>query len=118
MILLTRSTCVCVCVRSRSFNTGILGSPTPDDLNCIINMKARNYLQSLPEKPKIPWDKLFPKADSKGRPPTKWTKGLRRATFFFIKALIWGAHTRDYIDPRIWFEVDKKCSYAPVYKSQ
>uniref|UniRef100_A0A8C8EN40 Mitogen-activated protein kinase n=1 Tax=Oncorhynchus tshawytscha TaxID=74940 RepID=A0A8C8EN40_ONCTS len=44
---------------------GILGSPTPDDLNCIINMKARNYLQSLPEKPKIPWNKLFPKADSK-----------------------------------------------------
>jgi hypothetical protein len=46
---------------------GILGSPTPDDLNCIINMKARNYLQSLPEKPKVPWNKLFPKADSKGR---------------------------------------------------
>uniref|UniRef100_A0A667YF68 Mitogen-activated protein kinase n=1 Tax=Myripristis murdjan TaxID=586833 RepID=A0A667YF68_9TELE len=44
---------------------GILGSPCQDDLNCIINMKARNYLQSLPEKPKIAWDKLFPKADSK-----------------------------------------------------
>ncbi|CAL8288329.1 unnamed protein product [Boreogadus saida] len=44
---------------------GILGSPTPEDLNCIINTKARNYLQSLPEKPKIPWDKLFPKADGK-----------------------------------------------------
>ncbi|KAK6467694.1 mitogen-activated protein kinase 1 [Huso huso] len=44
---------------------GILGSPTPDDLNCIINMKARNYLQSLPQKPKIPWNKLFPKADGK-----------------------------------------------------
>ncbi|XP_041092692.1 mitogen-activated protein kinase 1-like [Polyodon spathula] len=44
---------------------GILGSPTPDDLNCIINMKARNYLQSLPVKPKIPWNKLFPKADGK-----------------------------------------------------
>lgn len=29
-------------------------------------MKARNYLQSLPEKPKIPWEKLFYKADSKG----------------------------------------------------
>lgn len=45
---------------------GILGSPSQDDLNCIINMKARNYLQSLPQKPKIPWNKLFPKADSKG----------------------------------------------------
>ncbi|CAL8265965.1 mitogen-activated protein kinase 3 [Gadus morhua] len=44
---------------------GILGSPSQEDLNCIINTKARNYLQSLPEKPKIPWDKLFPKADGK-----------------------------------------------------
>ncbi|KAM7372196.1 hypothetical protein PAMP_009384 [Pampus punctatissimus] len=45
---------------------GVLGSPSQEDLNCIINMKARNYLQSLPEKPKIPWEKLFYKADSKG----------------------------------------------------
>ncbi|KAF5903234.1 mitogen-activated protein kinase 1-like, partial [Clarias magur] len=44
---------------------GVLGSPSQEDLNCIINMKARNYLQSLPQKPKIPWSKLFPKADSK-----------------------------------------------------
>lgn len=29
-------------------------------------MKARNYLQSLPEKPRVPWDKLFYKADPKG----------------------------------------------------
>lgn len=45
---------------------GILGSPSQEDLNCIINTKARNYLQSLPEKPKVPWDKLFPRADAKG----------------------------------------------------
>uniref|UniRef100_A0AAX7SGH5 Mitogen-activated protein kinase n=1 Tax=Astatotilapia calliptera TaxID=8154 RepID=A0AAX7SGH5_ASTCA len=44
---------------------GILGSPSQEDLNCIINLKARNYLQSLPEKPKIPWEKLFYKADPK-----------------------------------------------------
>uniref|UniRef100_U3F8E1 Mitogen-activated protein kinase n=2 Tax=Micrurus TaxID=8634 RepID=U3F8E1_MICFL len=44
---------------------GILGSPSQDDLNCIINTKARNYLQSLPPKPKVPWAKLFSKADSK-----------------------------------------------------
>lgn len=48
------------------FFAGVLGSPSQEDLNCIINMKARNYLQSLPEKPKIPWEKLFYKADSKG----------------------------------------------------
>uniref|UniRef100_A0A3Q2D332 mitogen-activated protein kinase n=1 Tax=Cyprinodon variegatus TaxID=28743 RepID=A0A3Q2D332_CYPVA len=44
---------------------GILGSPTQEDLNCIINVKARNYLLSLPHKPRLPWDTLFPKADPK-----------------------------------------------------
>lgn len=48
------------------FPTGILGSPSQEDLNCIINMKARNYLQSLPSKTKVAWAKLFPKSDSKG----------------------------------------------------
>ncbi|XP_004705746.2 mitogen-activated protein kinase 3 [Echinops telfairi] len=43
----------------------ILGSPSQEDLNCIINMKARNYLQSLPAKTKVAWAKLFPKADPK-----------------------------------------------------
>lgn len=44
---------------------GILGSPSKDDLDCIINEKARAYLQSLPEKPKIPWQRLYSKADPK-----------------------------------------------------
>jgi mitogen-activated protein kinase 1/3 len=41
---------------------GILGSPSPEDLNCIKNEKARSYLQSLPFKPKIPWTRLYPNA--------------------------------------------------------
>uniref|UniRef100_A0A3Q3A815 Mitogen-activated protein kinase n=1 Tax=Kryptolebias marmoratus TaxID=37003 RepID=A0A3Q3A815_KRYMA len=44
---------------------GILGSPSQEDLNCIINAKARNYLQSLPERPRIPWEKLYTKSDRK-----------------------------------------------------
>lgn len=43
---------------------GVLGSPTQEDLNCIINDKARAYLQSLPAKPRIAWNRLFPKADA------------------------------------------------------
>lgn len=65
---------------------GVLGSPSPDDLECIINEKvrisalihilfnptfiislncfqARSYLQSLPFKPKVPWVRLFPNAN-------------------------------------------------------
>lgn len=65
---------------------GVLGSPSQEDLDCIINEKvdlfilitcnsklnlvllilqARSYLQSLPFKPKVPWSKLFPNADPK-----------------------------------------------------
>uniref|UniRef100_A0A336M0L3 mitogen-activated protein kinase n=1 Tax=Culicoides sonorensis TaxID=179676 RepID=A0A336M0L3_CULSO len=42
---------------------GILGSPNQQDLECIINEKARSYLQSLPYKPTVPWSRLFPNAD-------------------------------------------------------
>ncbi|KAH9417432.1 Mitogen-activated protein kinase 1 [Dermatophagoides pteronyssinus] len=42
----------------------ILGSPSQEDLNCIINPKARQYLQTLQQKPKTPWIRLFPSADS------------------------------------------------------
>lgn len=44
---------------------GVLGSPSQEDLDCIVNEKARSYLQSLPFKPKVPWNKLFPQADAK-----------------------------------------------------
>jgi mitogen-activated protein kinase 1/3 len=44
---------------------GVLGSPSQEDLDCIVNEKARSYLQSLPFKPRVPWNKLFPQADQK-----------------------------------------------------
>nr|AWK29925.1 extracellular regulated protein kinase [Pinctada fucata]AWT58112.1 extracellular regulated protein kinase [Pinctada fucata] len=44
---------------------GILGSPCQEDLDCILNEKARGYIQSLPYKPKVPWARLFVKADPK-----------------------------------------------------
>ncbi|KAL5278810.1 rl family protein [Megaselia abdita] len=40
----------------------VLGSPSQRDLECIINDKARNYLESLPFKPKVPWQKIFANA--------------------------------------------------------
>ncbi|XP_029633024.1 mitogen-activated protein kinase 1 [Octopus bimaculoides] len=43
----------------------VLGSPSAEDLQCIINEKARGYIQALPYKPKIPWCSLFQKADPK-----------------------------------------------------
>ena len=29
-------------------------------------LQARSYLQALPYKPKVPWEKLFPTANPKG----------------------------------------------------
>ncbi|XP_041457074.1 mitogen-activated protein kinase 3-like [Lytechinus variegatus] len=44
---------------------GIIGTPTPDDLKCIINVKARSYLQGLPIKEKVPFGVMYPKACKK-----------------------------------------------------
>merc|ERR1719300_1223162 len=42
---------------------GVLGSPTPSDLQSILNDKARCYLASLPFKPKVPFNRIYPHAD-------------------------------------------------------
>eukprot|EP00092_Neocalanus_flemingeri_P017047 GFUD01018435.1.p1 GENE.GFUD01018435.1~~GFUD01018435.1.p1 ORF type:complete len:373 (+),score=86.30 GFUD01018435.1:62-1180(+) len=42
---------------------GVLGSPTQEDLASIMNDKARCYLASLPFKPKVPFNKMYPTAD-------------------------------------------------------
>jgi len=42
---------------------GVLGSPTQEDLASILNDKARCYLASLPFKPKVPFNRIYPHAD-------------------------------------------------------
>jgi len=42
---------------------GVLGSPTAEDLQSILNDKARCYLASLPYKPKVPFNRIYPHAD-------------------------------------------------------
>jgi len=44
----------------------VLGTPTEEDTAFIKNAKAKAFLSSLPERPKVGWPKLFPKADEKG----------------------------------------------------
>merc|ERR1712168_1202346 len=43
----------------------VLGSPSQEDLQCIMNEKARSYIQSLAFKPRVPWQRYFPVADNK-----------------------------------------------------
>ncbi|KAG1652081.1 Mitogen-activated protein kinase 1 [Nymphon striatum] len=44
---------------------GVVGSPNSEDLGCIINEKARSYLQSLPARIKASWKEMYPDADDK-----------------------------------------------------
>ncbi|KXJ09371.1 mitogen-activated protein kinase 1 [Exaiptasia diaphana] len=43
----------------------VLGSPSEDDLSCIMNEKARSYLKSLPYKPVVSWGRIYPNAEEK-----------------------------------------------------
>jgi mitogen-activated protein kinase 1/3 len=42
---------------------GVVGSPSKEDLQCIINEKARSYLVSLPHRNPQQWATLYPRAD-------------------------------------------------------
>uniref|UniRef100_A0AC34RJ49 Mitogen-activated protein kinase n=1 Tax=Panagrolaimus sp. JU765 TaxID=591449 RepID=A0AC34RJ49_9BILA len=41
----------------------VIGTPSQEDMQCIINEKARSYLLSLPHKIKQQWSRLYPGAD-------------------------------------------------------
>jgi mitogen-activated protein kinase 1/3 len=40
----------------------VVGTPSPDDMKCIHNEKARLYVASLPRQEKVPWSHLHPNA--------------------------------------------------------
>lgn len=40
----------------------VLGTPTEEDLACINNAQAVQFLRQLPQKPKKPWSEVFPGA--------------------------------------------------------
>lgn len=44
--------------------TDILGTPTKQDSEFIVNPKARDFLWSLPKRSKMPWEKLLPRAST------------------------------------------------------
>jgi len=41
----------------------ILGTPTEEDMNCIANDLAKQYVRKLPITPKKSWESLFPKSN-------------------------------------------------------
>lgn len=41
----------------------VIGTPTPEDMECVTNEKARMYVRSLPYQHKVPFSTLYPNAD-------------------------------------------------------
>jgi len=41
----------------------VLGTPTPDETTFILNPKARAFLESLPNQPRKPWARMYPRAE-------------------------------------------------------
>jgi mitogen-activated protein kinase 1/3 len=39
----------------------VLGTPSPEETAFIRNAKARSFLASLPERPKVAWHNLYPR---------------------------------------------------------
>ena len=40
----------------------VLGTPSEEDLSCITNQQAVQFLRTLPVKPRKPWTEIFPNA--------------------------------------------------------
>jgi len=43
--------------------TDVIGTPDEEDIECIESEKARRYIRSLPYKPRIPFEKVYPNAN-------------------------------------------------------
>ena len=56
----------------------VLGTPSPEDTAFIRNAKARSFLASLPERPKVAWHNLFSRVSSK---PLTAFQVIQRAGF-------------------------------------
>lgn len=60
----------------------VLGSPSHEDLNAILNVPARNYIQSIGFKPQIQFDQVFPQAS-----PSAWALLYSTLAFNPIKRI-------------------------------
>jgi len=78
---------------------GVLGSPTTSDLQSIMNDKARCYLASLPFKPKIPLNKIFPTADPLALDLLDKMLTFNPSTRIGVNACLQHPYLEQYYDP-------------------
>uniref|UniRef100_A0A287D7G2 mitogen-activated protein kinase n=1 Tax=Ictidomys tridecemlineatus TaxID=43179 RepID=A0A287D7G2_ICTTR len=92
------------------------GSPSQEDLNCIINLKARNYLLSLPHKNKVPWNRLFPNADSKALDLLDKMLTFNPHKRIEVEQALAHPYLEQYYDPSDEFEIPVPKTYLSTSK--
>ena len=80
----------------------ILGSSSQEDLNCTKNLKARNYLLSLPHKNKMSWNRLFPNADSKALDLPDKMLTFNPHKKIEVEQALAPLYLKQYYDPEWW----------------
>ena len=66
----------------------VLGTPTPEETTFILNPKARAFLESLPNRPRKAWARLYPRAEA-----TPGAFDLLDGLLAFDPTKRWGVHT-------------------------
>lgn len=80
----------------------VIGSPSEEDLKCIQNDRARGYLENLPKKSKVPFDRIFPDADPMG------TLQSRGSCFIDFLICYYWIIALDLLDKMLTFNPNKR----------
>ncbi|PAA57427.1 hypothetical protein BOX15_Mlig016634g3 [Macrostomum lignano] len=78
----------------------VLGSPSSEDLSCIRNDKARNYLLQLPVKTKKTWAQVYPNADPKALDLLERLLTFNPERRITVEAALSHPYLEQYYDPQ------------------
>ncbi|XP_065176092.1 mitogen-activated protein kinase 1-like [Sycon ciliatum] len=78
---------------------GVLGSPSQDDLDSILNEKARNYIQSLPQKAPVPFKSLYPKGNEQALDVLEKLLAFNPANRVTVEQVLEHPYLEQYYDP-------------------
>lgn len=77
----------------------VVGSPSAEDLKCIFNEKAREYLKNCASKPKQAWTTLYPHADPAGLDLLEKMLNFNHNTRITVEDALAHPYLQTYYDP-------------------